>query len=149
MCLRENAQGCSKNVWSFCCVRFSSPWQVLTIATTGSWFFIQQVRDAGPTAHRQPLRDPFQAQRGFPAQPPSQLHLLLIALAPPLPFLFVPAQTLEFLSHDHFAILGLLPAPTAGFSDVTSLYVAKYGVPPMDSRVVIRTRQQVKGWEGR
>ena len=100
-------------------------------------------------AHRQPLRDPFQAQGGFPAQPPSQLHLLLIALAPPWPFLFVPAQTLEFLSHDHFAILGLLPAPTAGFSDVTSLYVAKYGVPPVDSCVVIRTRQQVNGCEDR
>jgi len=115
---------------------------ILTIASNStSWCFIQQIRDAGPTAHRQPLRDPFQAQGGFPAQPPSQLHLLPIALAPPLPFLFVLAQTLELLSHDQFAIIGLLAAPTAGFSDITGLYVAKCGVPPVDSRVVIRTRQ--------
>ncbi|MCX6921712.1 MAG: hypothetical protein NT154_00605, partial [Verrucomicrobia bacterium] len=48
---------------------------------------------------------------------------------------------------DHFANLGLLSAPTGGFSSITEMYVAKYGVPPVGSRVVIRTRQQVNGWE--
>ena len=49
---------------------------------------------------------------------------------------------------DHFANIGLLPAPTGGFSNITGLYVAKYGVPPVGTRVVIRTRQIVNGWEG-
>ena len=48
---------------------------------------------------------------------------------------------------DHFANLGLLPAPVAGFSDITALYVAKYGAPPAEKRIVIRTRQQANGWE--
>jgi hypothetical protein len=48
---------------------------------------------------------------------------------------------------DHFANLGLLPAPTGGFSNITELYVAKYGVPPVGTRVVIRVRQQVNGWD--
>ena len=48
---------------------------------------------------------------------------------------------------DHFVILGLLPTPTDGFSDITDMYVAKYGPPPVDSKIVILTRQQVNGWE--
>ena len=48
---------------------------------------------------------------------------------------------------DHFANLGLLPAPNGGFSTITDLYVAKYGVPPVGTRVVIRIRQQVNGWD--
>ena len=47
---------------------------------------------------------------------------------------------------DHFTILGLLPAPEAGFSDFTALYVAKYGVPPADSKDFVRTVQQINGW---
>jgi hypothetical protein len=47
---------------------------------------------------------------------------------------------------DHFTVLGLLPAPVAGYSNITALYVAKYGVPPAESKVFIRTVQQVDGW---
>jgi len=47
---------------------------------------------------------------------------------------------------DHFTVLGVLPAPEAGFSDITALYVAKYGVPRVESRIVIRTVQQINGW---
>ena len=46
---------------------------------------------------------------------------------------------------DHFTVLGLVPAPEAGFSDITTLYVAKYGVPPADSKVFVRTVQQING----
>jgi hypothetical protein len=49
----------------------------------------------------------------------------------------------------HGAYLGLLPAPQAGESDITDLYVQKYGQPKPGSKVFIRTRQQKDGWEGR
>jgi hypothetical protein len=47
----------------------------------------------------------------------------------------------------HFAILGHLPAPEAGYSTITKLYVDRYGVPPAGMRVFIRTRQVLDGWE--
>jgi hypothetical protein len=47
----------------------------------------------------------------------------------------------------HFAILGRLPAPDAGYSTITQLYVERYGVPPAGMRVFIRTRQVLNGWE--
>jgi len=47
------------------------------LETTALRFFLQQIGNAGPTAPRQPLRYPSQAQGGFPAQPPSQLYPLL------------------------------------------------------------------------
>lgn len=47
----------------------------------------------------------------------------------------------------NFTMLGRLPAPAGGLSDITDLYVAKYGVPPVGSQVCIRTRQQINGWE--
>jgi len=43
--------------------------------------------------------------------------------------------------------LGLLPAPEAGLSDITALYVARYGEPGVGQRVFIVTRQQKNGWE--
>jgi hypothetical protein len=46
-----------------------------------------------------------------------------------------------------FTILGLLPVPVGGVSDITELYVARYGVPPVGKRLLIRTRQQIDGWE--
>ena len=48
---------------------------------------------------------------------------------------------------DHFTILGLLPDPVHGVSDVTDLFVGKFGVPRAGSRVFIRTLQQINGWE--
>ena len=45
--------------------------------------------------------------------------------------------------------LGLLPAPVGGVSDITELYVKRYGEPKAGERVFIRTRQQRNGWEGR
>ena len=48
----------------------------------------------------------------------------------------------------HGAFLGLLPAPVGGESDITELYVARYGEPEPGKRVFIRTRQQRGGgWE--
>jgi hypothetical protein len=46
----------------------------------------------------------------------------------------------------HFPFLGFLPAPVDGWSDITALYVAWYGVPPVRKAVWIRTRQHINGW---
>lgn len=46
----------------------------------------------------------------------------------------------------HFPFLGLLPAPVDGWSDITALYVARHGMPPVGSAVFIRTCQHVDGW---
>ncbi len=45
--------------------------------------------------------------------------------------------------------LGLLPTPQGGMSDITELYLARYGEPRPGQRVFIVTRQQRNGWEGR
>ena len=46
----------------------------------------------------------------------------------------------------HFPLLGLLPAPVDGWSDITALYVARYGVPVVGTAVFIRTCQHTDGW---
>ena len=48
----------------------------------------------------------------------------------------------------HGAYLGLLPAPQRGESDITEMYVARYGQPEPGMKVFIRTCQQKDGWEG-
>ena len=45
----------------------------------------------------------------------------------------------------HFPFLGLLPPPTDGWSDITGLYVAYYGVPPVGTVIFIRTCQHIDG----
>ena len=47
----------------------------------------------------------------------------------------------------HFNILGFLPAPVGGVSDITALYVARYGPIPPRARVSIYTQQHIDGWE--
>ena len=46
-----------------------------------------------------------------------------------------------------FATIGELPAARQGWSDITALYVERFGVPPVGQRVFIRTRQLLNGWE--
>jgi len=48
-----------------------------------------------------------------------------------------------------YRFLGLLPAPVKHLSDITRLYIRKYGVPPANARIFIRVWQQVDGWECR
>jgi hypothetical protein len=40
-----------------------------------------------------------------------------------------------------FVRIGLLPAPHRGMSDITKLYVAKFGVPPVGKKIFIRVQQ--------
>jgi hypothetical protein len=70
---------------------------------------------------------------GTPAQP-------IIVLGYP------PVSAGVYFARD-YTILGLLPVPVGGWSDITDLYVARYGVPRVGMRVLIRTRQQIDGWE--
>jgi hypothetical protein len=44
--------------------------------------------------------------------------------------------------------LGLLSAAQDGLSDITAMYIARYGAPRPGERVFIVTRQQKDGWEG-
>ena len=46
-----------------------------------------------------------------------------------------------------FRILGTCPAPTAGASDITSLYTARYGTPKVGTKVYVQVNQVVDGWE--
>ena len=63
-------------------------------------FFMQQVGDISPTSHMQPHREPFQAHRRFPTQPPRQPHPELIPFALPRQIPFFPPSTPQFLPHD-------------------------------------------------
>jgi len=46
-----------------------------------------------------------------------------------------------------FRILGTCPAPTAGASDITSLYTARYGTPKVGTKVYVQVNQFIDGWE--
>jgi hypothetical protein len=46
-----------------------------------------------------------------------------------------------------FAFLDLLPDPVAGISDITKQCAARYGMPPVNTRVFIHTLQLISGWE--
>lgn len=48
-----------------------------------------------------------------------------------------------------YRFLGLLPTPVEHVSDITRLYIRKFGLPPPNTRVFIRTWQVVDGWEDR
>jgi hypothetical protein len=48
-----------------------------------------------------------------------------------------------------YAFIGLLPNPVESESDITRLYMKKYGVPPAGSRIFIRTLPVENGWEGK
>lgn len=46
-----------------------------------------------------------------------------------------------------FVFIGLLPIPSQGVSDITEMYVRRYGVPPPTTRIFVQTQQQVNGWK--
>ena len=47
----------------------------------------------------------------------------------------------------NFRVLGMCPTPAQGSSDITTLYTARYGVPPVGTKVYVRVNQLVDGWE--
>jgi hypothetical protein len=46
----------------------------------------------------------------------------------------------------HYVFLGFLPTPVNGWSDVTEMYVARYGQPTVGKLVYIHSRQHIDGW---
>jgi hypothetical protein len=46
-----------------------------------------------------------------------------------------------------FRVLGMCPTPAQGSADITSLYTARYGVPPVGKKVYVQVNQFVDGWE--
>lgn len=74
---------------------------------------------------------------------------LSVPRAPALPIMvFATAPCSAGVSRPRrFTLIGTLPAAAAGVSDVTDLFVAKYGVPPVTTRVFVRTRQVADGWQ--
>ena len=46
-----------------------------------------------------------------------------------------------------FRVLGVCPAPAQGSCDITNLYVARFGVPPVGSRVFVSTNVTLDGWQ--
>ena len=42
--------------------------------------------------------------------------------------------------------LGWLPAPAGGRSDITEMYVARFGKPPAGKRIFVRTLVRLEGW---
>ena len=47
----------------------------------------------------------------------------------------------------NFRVLGTCPAVVQGSADITSLYTARYGVPPVGKKVYVQVNQFVNGWE--
>ena len=46
-----------------------------------------------------------------------------------------------------YRVLGMCPTPAQGSSVITSLYTARYGVPPAGTKVFVQVGQLVDGWE--
>ena len=94
----------------------------------------------------------------FPDNPVSGLRiagtgddvsLQLVLSAQPVQFIVVlgaAAQSPGVSYVDHYKILGLLPDPEGGLSDITELYLAVFKLLPAGKRIFIRTLQQINGW---
>ena len=78
----------------------------------------------------------FALQLSVPVVPAQRI--LVSATAPTSPGVSFPGR---------FVYLGEVPAAEAGMSNITKMYVARYGVPPANTRIFIETQQQIGGWK--
>jgi len=46
-----------------------------------------------------------------------------------------------------FRVLGMCPAPVDGLADITALYTARFGLPPVGRRIFLRASTMVSGFE--
>ena len=65
----------------------------------------------------------------------------------PIVVLGSPPCSAGIAVRSNFSILGWLPPPVEGWSDLTRLYVQKFGQPADNQRVFIRVRQFSDGWQ--
>jgi hypothetical protein len=49
-------------------------------------------------------------------------------------------------TYGNFRVLGTCPTPTQGAANITGLYTAQYGVPPVGTKVFLQVNQFVNGW---
>ena len=92
-----------------------------------------------PTPRRSwplPARKAGSASRLRVSSPPAQ-YTLVYAAAP-------VRSGVSYVNH--FPFLALLPPPEDGWSDITDLYVARYGVPKPNQAIWIRICQHIDGW---
>ena len=94
----------------------------------------------------------------FPSNPIQELlitndggNIVLKLRVPSLPVQYTVVQGASPRSPgvscvQHFPNLGFLPAPVDGWSDITALYVARYGAPTVGRMIWIQTRQHIDGW---
>ena len=58
-----------------------------------------------------------------------------------------PPQSAGVGACREFRILGMCPAPAAGVADITALYTARFGLPPVGRRIFLRASTMVSGFE--
>jgi len=58
-----------------------------------------------------------------------------------------PPQSAGVGTCRQFRIIGICPAPVAGFADITALYTACFGVPSVGRRIFLRASTMVSGFE--
>ena len=58
-----------------------------------------------------------------------------------------PPQNSAVRACRDFRIIGVCPAPAQGAANITSLYVAEFGAPPVGKRVFVRASVMVNGFE--
>jgi hypothetical protein len=58
-----------------------------------------------------------------------------------------PPQSPGVRTCQHFRIIGLCPAPVAGEADITALYLAQFGSPPVGKRIFVRVSTMMSGFE--
>ena len=109
---------------------------------------------------RQPRTDP-PPEPKFGVNPPVTLRIKGTSRGPTLKLIVSGTPTADIMVFasppwkagrtycGDYRFIGLLPAPVEHVSDITRLYLKKFGVPPPNTRVFIRTWQVVDGWEDR
>jgi hypothetical protein len=58
-----------------------------------------------------------------------------------------PPQSAGVGTCREFRVIGLCPAPAGGFADITALYTACFGPPPVGRRIFLRASTMVSGFE--
>ena len=59
---------------------------------------------------------------------------------------YLPSPAAGRAANSPYSILGLLPDPEGGLSDITGLYLDKSSLLPAGQRTFIQTLQQINGW---
>ena len=98
---------------------------------------------AAPAFHRSPVEELDVTYTG------GRVSIRLRLLSPPDQHILVegarPVRT-GVRTVQHFPILGLLPPPVDGRSDITELYVSRYGEPKPGTAIWIRASRYTDGW---